>query len=111
MADINSYCSQIEEAERGEVVRDSIVDAMKNMKEEGINVKALSGRKIDNFAKYTEVNAAFIDGKYNKKSVYETDIKKNSNRAVTSGALYEAYVTIYNKMAKLLGTDPFEERE
>ncbi len=102
MADISRFTDQIQNAPRGEVVRDSIIGSIKEMATKGITAKQLSGQPVTKFCTFKECSKAFITGKLKGRKLYDDKPYVNSKKTVESKGLYNIFKDIHQGLNKIL---------
>ena len=94
-SNINSYLKTIKEADRGEAVRDAIINAVKNMTVVGNNAGTLGGKQPEEYAS-SDTLSFYINQieniymKFDTEEDYVADIEvtKKSTNMMSSGSIY-----------------------
>lgn len=102
MADISRFTDQIKSAPRGEVVRDSIIGAIKEMATKGITASTISGQPVSRFCTYKECVQAFITGKLKGKKLYDEKPLSDSDKTVESKGIYTVFKNIHKDLNNIL---------
>lgn len=105
MADIKNYTDKIrnKKVTRGEIIRDSVIDALKAMGRNGVDAQSLRGQKFSYFCSYKDFIKAFITGKIAGKEVFDKEPTPGSNKTVSSGGLYKVHKDLNDKVNDILG--------